>query len=53
MMKNNPKSFWYSRPDVAMRIANDPDVAVFDFKRILAGSEEYKKCLIHHIPKRL
>ena len=35
-----------------MRIVNNPDVAVFDFKRILAGSEEYKRYLIHHIPKR-
>ena len=53
LMKNNPESFWSSRPDTANRIATDPDFAVFDFKRILSQSEQFKRCLINHIPKRL
>ena len=52
LMKDNPDSFWSSRPDVAERIATDPSVAVFDFKRILSGSEQFKRCRIETVPKR-
>ena len=51
-MKNNPDCFWSSRPDVAERIATDPSVAVFDFKRTLSGTEQFKRCRIETVPKR-
>ena len=51
LIKNNPESFWSSLDDAASMIANDPNVAVFDFKRIMSGREEFKRCLINQIPK--
>ena len=51
-MKSNPESFWSSRDDAVSRIVKDPTLAVFDFKRILGGRDEFKRCLINHIPKR-
>ena len=51
-MEKNPESFWSSRDDAVSRMISDPTLAVFDFKRILSGREEVKKCLINHIPKR-
>ena len=50
-MKNNPDSFWASRDVAVTKMLKQPKIAVYDFVRELAGREEFKKCLINHIPK--
>ena len=50
-MENNPDSFWSSRDVAVALMMKQPKVAVYDFVRELGGSEEFKKCLINHIPK--
>ena len=50
-MKNNPDSFWPSRDVAVTKMLKQPKIAVYDFVREMAGREEFKKCLINHIPK--
>ena len=51
-MKDNRESFWSNRNLVAAKAATDPSIAVYDFKRILGGTEQYKNCKIKEIPAR-
>ena len=49
-MENNPDSFWSSRDDAVSKMLLKPNIAIYDFIRKLGGREEFKKCLINHIP---
>ena len=50
-MENNPDSFWPSRDVAVNKMLKQPKIAVYDFVRELGGREEFKKCLINHIPE--
>ena len=48
LMKNNPESSWSSADDAISRIIADPTLAMYLVKS--SSLEEYKNCLINHIP---